>query len=106
MLRQKVLVQLMAIIVIDCLLCVLPEVSAQGLSVFAASALFYQLLLSVLLFFFFSVLAIEPRVSYNLGKHSVKSGIPVLIHLNCQPDLIQNHPGVLTRHGHDSTHCE
>lgn len=72
MLRQKVLLQLMAIIVIDCLLCVLIEVSAQGLSIFAALVLFYQLVFSVL-FFFFSVLAIEPRISCNLGKHSVKN---------------------------------
>lgn len=65
MLRQKVLVQLMAIIVIDCLLCVLPEVSAQGLSVFAASALFYQLMFSVLLS------SSSQCWPLNLGSHAI-----------------------------------
>lgn len=104
MLRQKVLVQLMAIIVIDCLLRVLIEISAQGLSMFAALVLFFQLMFSVRFFLLYQ-LAIEPRISCNLGKHSVKSCIPVIIHLSGQPNLIQNHPGGLTRHGHDSTHC-
>lgn len=54
MLRQKVLLQLMAIIVIDCLLCVLIEVSTQGLSMFAALVLFYQLVLSVPFFLLLS----------------------------------------------------
>lgn len=54
MLRQKVLVQLMAIIVIDCLLCVLIEISAQGLSMFAALVLFFPLMFSVPFFLFLS----------------------------------------------------
>ena len=54
MLRQKVLVQLMAIIVIDCLLCVLIEISAQGLSMLSALVLFFQLTFSVHFFLFLS----------------------------------------------------
>lgn len=65
MLRQKVLVHLMAIIVIDCLLCVLIEISAQGLSMFAALVLFFQLMFSVPFFL------LSQCWRLNLGSHAI-----------------------------------